>query len=110
MDVHVPGPVTEGLRIRGIAVLTAQEDGQGRTADPELMDRATALGNALVSQDPDLLAEARMRQQTGQAFSGLIYVRQQTLSYGKFIADLELMGACLDSAEMQNQVQFLPLR
>lgn len=34
MDVHVPSAVTEGLRRRGVDVLTSQEDGT-RAADDE---------------------------------------------------------------------------
>jgi hypothetical protein len=37
MDVHVRREVTVGLRIRGVDVLTAQEDGAARFADAELM-------------------------------------------------------------------------
>ena len=58
MDVHVRREVTEGLRLRGIDVLTAQEDGTDRFPDPELLDRALELGRVLYSQDADLLTEA----------------------------------------------------
>ena len=46
MDVHVPRAITEGLRLRGIDVRTAQEDGAVRLSDPELLDRAGALGRS----------------------------------------------------------------
>lgn len=42
-DEHVRSAVTEGLRKRGVDVLTAQEDGAEGTPDPALLDRATAL-------------------------------------------------------------------
>jgi predicted nuclease of predicted toxin-antitoxin system len=58
MDVHVPLPITRGLRRRGVDVLTAQQDGTTRLLDPELLDRAAALGRMLFSQDEDLIAEA----------------------------------------------------
>lgn len=35
MDVHVKRAVTEGLRLRGVDVLTAQEDGTAEFEDPE---------------------------------------------------------------------------
>ena len=41
MDVHVRRAVTAGVRLRGVDVLTAQEDGTGELPDPELLDRAT---------------------------------------------------------------------
>lgn len=65
MDVHVRRAVTEGLRLRGVDVLTAQADGADGFADPELLDRATELGRVLFTQDDDLLREAKRRQQTG---------------------------------------------
>jgi hypothetical protein len=42
MDVHVPRAITEGLRLRGVDVLTAQADGTAELFDDKLLDRATA--------------------------------------------------------------------
>jgi len=61
MDVHVRRTVTAGLRLRGVDVMTAQEDGAGELLDPELLDRATELGRVLFTQDDDLLREAKRR-------------------------------------------------
>lgn len=76
MDQHVPRAIAVGLRQRGVAVLTALEDGASETADPELLDRATALGRVLSTQDDDLLVEAAKRQTAGSAFAGIIYAHQ----------------------------------
>ncbi len=35
MDEHIPKAITLGLRMRGIDVLTAQEDGKEGNPDPE---------------------------------------------------------------------------
>lgn len=43
MDVHVPRAITNGLRRRGVQVVTAQEDGTAEFDDPPLLDRATEL-------------------------------------------------------------------
>ena len=43
MDVHVPRAVTVALRLRGIDVLTAQEDGSAELEDGPLLRRATGL-------------------------------------------------------------------
>jgi predicted nuclease of predicted toxin-antitoxin system len=64
-DVHVHRAITEGLRLRGVDVLTAQEDGARRLPDGELLNRATALGRVLFTQDVDLLREAAQRQRRG---------------------------------------------
>jgi predicted nuclease of predicted toxin-antitoxin system len=61
MDVHVPRAITNGLRRRGVQVVTAQEDGAAELEDPPLLDRAIKLDCPLYTQDDDLLAEARRR-------------------------------------------------
>jgi hypothetical protein len=76
MDVHIPAAITEGLRLRGVEVLTAQEDGRRRLPDDKLLDRATELGHVLFTQDDDLLREASERQRHGAAFAGIIYAHQ----------------------------------
>ena len=58
MDHHVPRAITTGLRLRGVDVLTAYEDGASELPDPALLDRASELGRVLFTQDDDLLAEA----------------------------------------------------
>ena len=65
MDHHVRKEVTEGLRVRGVDVLTAEEDGTKRLPDPELLDRATELGRVLFTQDQHLLKEAARPQEVG---------------------------------------------
>ena len=50
VDVHVKRAVTDGLRRRGVDVLTAQEDGTNRLHDSDLLDHATSQGRVLFSQ------------------------------------------------------------
>jgi rRNA-processing protein FCF1 len=109
MDAHVDAAITRGLRARGVQVLTAQEDGSDRLADPALLDRATALGYALFTQDEDLLAEAARRQRAGETFAGVIYGRQRKALIGRYIDDLELLAKVFDPPDMLNRVEYLPL-
>jgi hypothetical protein len=109
MDVHVRAAVTQGLRLRGVTVLTAQEDGAATLGDPDLLDRATALGYVLFSQDTDLLAEAARRQAAGGSFAGVIYAHQQRVSVGQCVADLEVLAKVFDPVDMMNRVEYLPL-
>jgi hypothetical protein len=55
----VPLAVTEGLRLRGVDVLTCSDDGTSELDDPSLRGPATELGRVLFSQDADLLAVAK---------------------------------------------------
>ncbi len=43
-DQHVKKAVVEGLRQRGVDIITAFEDGGSELPDPALLDRSTALG------------------------------------------------------------------
>jgi len=109
MDVHIPRAVTSGLRHRGITVVTAQEDGFRTVADPILLDRATELGYLLFTQDEDLLAEAKRRQENGITFAGVIYAHQQNIAIGTCVRDLELLANVFEPEDMVNRVEFLPL-
>jgi hypothetical protein len=110
VDVHVPRPITRGLRRRGVDVLTAQEDGTGRWNDGALLDRAKELGRVLFSQDEDLLIEAANRQRNDINFRGVIFAPQLALSIGQFIDELELLAKAGEPADFENAVQYLPLR
>jgi uncharacterized protein with PIN domain len=109
MDVHVRRAVTDGLRLRGVDVLTAQEDGGSKFKDPELLDRATSLGRLLFTQDEDLLREGKRRQEAGEQFAGVVYAHQLNIEIGECIADLELIAKSSDLPQWINRVMFLPL-
>ena len=72
MDHNVPAAITNGLRLRGVDVITAFEDSRHMLGDPELLDRATELGRVIFTRDDDFLIEAQRRQQAGIPFSGVI--------------------------------------
>lgn len=109
MDENVHRAITNGLRLRGIDVVIAQEDGRGEVADPLVLDRATELGRPLFSQDEDLLAEARKRQAEGRYFSGVIYAHQLHVTIGDCVRDLELIATIASQSDLENRVEFLPL-
>lgn len=108
MDVHVKRAVIDGLRLRGVDVLTAQEDGTTTLEDEQLLDRATGLGRVLFTQDEDFLAEAQRRQLGGGMFAGLAYAHQTRATAGQLVNDLELLAKASDPADMLNRVEHLP--
>jgi len=85
------------------------EDGTAELPDPDLLDRASALGRVLYSQDEDLLAEANRRQTLGIPFAGLIYGHQLQVTVGMRVRDLEHITKATDPGELQDRVLYLPI-
>jgi predicted nuclease of predicted toxin-antitoxin system len=109
MDEHVHRAITVALRLRGVDVLTAQEDDRRNTPDNILLKRATELGRVLFSQDEDLLAEAKHHQAARVFFSGIIYAHQLRATIGTCVRDLELIARVADPQDLANRVEYLPL-
>lgn len=108
-DVHVRAAIAEGLRLRGVDVLTAQEDGAATMDDPDLLDRAGELGRVIFTQDQDFLREAHRRQETGELFAGVVYGHQLHLTIGQCVTDLKMIAKAYDPEDMANNVEYLPL-
>jgi predicted nuclease of predicted toxin-antitoxin system len=109
LDVHVPRAIAVELRRRGVDVLTAQDDGATRLADPDLLDRATALDRVLFSQDDDFLSEATRRQREDIPFVGVVYGHQLRVAISVCVRDLELIAKLSEADELRNRVEHLPL-
>lgn len=108
-DHNVPRAVSQGLRARGVDLLTAYEDRTHGLPDPELLDRATALDRLLVSMDFDLVLEGERRQRVGVDFPGVVFAPQD-LAIGRMIEDLELLAGASSPDEHRRRVIRLPLR
>ncbi|MGA9995089.1 MAG: DUF5615 family PIN-like protein [Pyrinomonadaceae bacterium] len=108
MDVHVPRAITNGLRRRGIDVITAQEDNATTLDDSQLLDRATALNRSLFTQDDDLLTEAHKRQTEGARFAGVIYSHQLHSPIGRCVNDLEIIAQACEIEDLMNRIEFIP--
>lgn len=109
LDHHVPRAITNGLRSRGVDIITALEDSTTELEDPELLDHSTELSRVLFTRDYNLLQEATKRQRSGAFFHGVVYAHQLRVSIGRCIRDLELIAKVGDPEDLINLVQFLPL-
>jgi predicted nuclease of predicted toxin-antitoxin system len=109
MDEQVPKSITLGLRQRGIDVLTVQDNGFISKPDTVILDRATALGRVIFSQDEDFPIEGFRRQAENIYFAGIIYTRPTAISIGDCIRDLELIAKVYDPEDCINIVQYIPL-
>lgn len=110
MDVHVPLSVTEALRDRNVDVVTAQEDGASLMTDAELLDRSTALGRVLFSQDSDLIVLAQQRIANGQPFTGVLYAHQLRMTIGQLVEELHVISVAGEPEDLRDRIEFLPLR
>ena len=110
MDEHIPRAITAGLRLKGIDVLTVQEDNCSGKSDPELLDRSFCLKRAIFTNDEDLLVEASKRQRSSQVFCGIIYAHYLKVSIGTCIKDIELLSRFGEIKDIENHVIFLPLK
>ena len=108
MDVQIPSAITIGLRVRGVQVITAQEDGAARLADTDLLTRATVLRMLLYTHDDDFLKEARHRIVKNEAFSGVIFSHQLYSPTGRCIDDIEIVAKTLDAVELSGRIEFIP--
>jgi Domain of unknown function (DUF5615) len=110
MDVHVPYAITTELRLRGVDVLTAQEDRAGELEDSLLLERAMSTGRVLVTQDTGFLREAARRQESAGTFAGIVYAPQLDVTVGRCVRDLALIAQASEPEEWLNRVEYLPLK
>lgn len=108
MDQHVPSAITEGLRERGVDVLTAAEDAAADWSDPDILQRATALGRIVFTLDDDFLAIAADWLESRLDFAGVVYAHQLGITIGQAVRDLELLATVLELDDMRNRIEFLP--
>ena len=107
-DVHVDKAIHDQLRLRGVDVLRAQDDGTAERSDEELLRRATELGRLIFTQDLRFKGLAEHWQRNGKAFSGLLFGNQLGVTVGAYVKDLELIAKTTEPTEWENIVQYLP--
>lgn len=102
MDEHVPKAVTEGLRRRGVDVVTVQELGLQAADDRRHLERAAEEGRVVFTQDADFL---RLHA-AGVVHRGVVYASQQT-PVPHMLRSLMLIHDALTSDDMIRHVEFL---
>src|SRR2546427_7640284 len=108
MDVHVPQPITDQLRRRGVDVLTVIEDGWAERNDEGLLERARELGRVIFTQDIRFKALAEDWQRQGRPFAGLLFGHQLGGTIGQYVKDLELVAKASEATEWLNTIEHLP--
>jgi hypothetical protein len=108
-DEHVPNAVADGLRAKGIDVLTAAEAGRESLPDDEQLRFATAEKRVMVSHDADYLTLAAQFLACGESFAGIAYSHPTKYQndVGGLIQALELIHGAMTADEMMNHVEYL---
>lgn len=103
MDQHYPGPVTQGLRQRGIDVRTTQEAGRCGSSNADQLALASSEERVMVTFDPDYLALHR----SGIFHAGIAWCPQQKYGIGMLVQLLELLHGIANRGQMRNRVEYL---
>lgn len=102
LDAHVPTAVANGLRQRGVDVLTVAEAEMLGADDETHLRLATSQGRVMFTQDADFL---RLHA-TNIPHTGLAYAAQP-MSIGDIVRGLMLIYDLLDPTDIENRVEFL---
>src|SRR5579884_2140238 len=108
LDVHVDKAIHDQLRLRGVDVLRAQDNGAAQMTDEELLQRVSNLGRVIFTHDVRFKALAAEWRRTGRPFSGLLFGNQLGVTVGTYVKDLELIAKATDPPEWLNVVEHLP--
>jgi predicted nuclease of predicted toxin-antitoxin system len=110
LDENVDSAIREGLRRRGVDVVSVQEDDRAGDPDTLVLDRAEELGRVLFTRDADFLAQAANRARAEREFPTVIYAKQIVVTIRQCVDDLELFAGAASDVEGHDHVIHLPLR
>ena len=103
LDEHIDLAVAEGLRRRGVDVSTTMERNLTGRDDEIHWQLVVSEQRVLVTNDSDFL---NFHAQ-GRPHWGIAYCHQQSRTIGQLIHALELVWEVLETADMQNRVEYL---
>ncbi len=102
LDEHIARAVARQLRRRGADVRTVSEAGLMGASDEKHLERASAEGRVLVTQDEDFLC----LHESASMHAGIVYFPQGT-AVGELIRGLSLIHEVLYAADMAGKVQYM---
>jgi hypothetical protein len=103
LDEHIDSAIADGLRRRGIDVTTTPEAGLRGAADEAHVAFALSESRVVVTNDADFL---RLHRQ-GLTHAGIAFTQHGLRSIGELLRGLILLSDCLESADMECQVEYV---
>ena len=104
-EEHVKAAIVSGLRRRGMDLVTAVERGSNEVDDEVLLERATAEGRVLLTNDTDLLRIHGRWLQEGRSHAGIVFW-QQGLPVGVAIHRILEYARNTSPADATDRLQF----
>jgi predicted nuclease of predicted toxin-antitoxin system len=108
-DHNMSPAVARGLQRRGVDVLIAMDDGTSTWDDESILIRATELDRVVCTEDSDFLTISARWVSEGREFPGIVFLRQQDVSIGVAVNELEMCAKVISTDEMQGRIHYLPL-
>jgi hypothetical protein len=105
-DEHVKSAIVEGLRQRGMDVVTAQERNQCRTDDEALLKTATAEARLLLTNDTDFLRIHAEWNSAQWEHAGIVFWPQE-LPVGAAISQIVQYALATNPNDAANVVKYL---
>ncbi|MBI1783848.1 DUF5615 family PIN-like protein [Candidatus Sumerlaeota bacterium] len=103
LDENIPKAVCEGLRRRGIDVLSTVEASNTSLSDLEQLRFAAVQSRILVSKDPDFLAISAR----GVRHAGIAFITSDRKPIGQIILGLVCVWESKSSEAMSNQIEYI---
>jgi predicted nuclease of predicted toxin-antitoxin system len=103
LDEHIPKGVVEGLRRRGVDVLTVQKADRSGDSDEKQLAFATREGRVLVTFDDDFLR----LDASGIPHTGVVFSQTGRRTVGELIESLMLIANLIEPNEMKNHIEFI---
>jgi len=106
-DENIESAIVEGLKRRGIEVISTRDRKDLGKSDEYHLKRASELGAVVLTHDADLLKIAHRWNQEGKEHKGILYAHPLDLSMGECIRMVELATQVLTEGEMENHIEFI---
>jgi len=103
-DENIERTIIEGLRRRGIDIISAVEIGYKGKSDLFHIKKANEMKAVILTHDVDFL---RIVDTMKIKHRGIIFAHSKDLSIGECIRGVELIVNVLDEREMENHIEFL---
>lgn len=108
-DHHIDSAIADGLRRRGVDVVTAFEDGHHQSSDDTLLSHAAELDRILFTQDKGFHSLANRWRLAQRDFPGILFAIQGRATVGDAIKYLEIFVNVMSADEMRNRIEYVPV-